>query len=147
MIKLVNELRADVFAQTYDFKPIGLRYFNIFCKRQGPDAAYAAMTPKWTAALLQGDEVFVNGDGEPSSDFCELDNTVQANLLAATIQNPDAVNQIYSIALCDRTSFNDLYKLIVANLIKPRQLPPTILSYRDFRAGDERYSLASISKA
>lgn len=145
--KLVNELYADVFARTYDFKLIGLRYFNIFGKRQDPNGAYAAVIPKWTAALLQGEEVFVNGDGETSRDFCYIDNAVQANLLAATTQNPDAVNQVYNVALGDRTSLNDLYKLIVASLSQYRQLPPAKLNYRDFRAGDVRHSLADISKA
>lgn len=145
--KLVNELYADVFAQTYDFKTIGLRYFNIFGKRQDPNGAYAAVIPKWTAALLQGEEVFVNGDGETSRDFCYIENAVQANMLAATTQNPDAVNQVYNIALGERTSLNDLYKLIVTSLAQHRQLPPTKLSYRGFRAGDVRHSLADISKA
>lgn len=145
--KLVNELYADVFARTYDFKTIGLRYFNIFGKRQDPNGAYAAVIPKWTAALLQGEEVFVNGDGETSRDFCYIENAVQANMLAATTQNPDAVNQVYNIALGERTSLNDLYKLIVASLAQHRQLPPAKLSYRGFRAGDVRHSLADISKA
>lgn len=145
--KLVNELYADVFASTYDFKTIGLRYFNIFGKRQDPDGAYAAVIPKWTAALIQGEEVFVNGDGETSRDFCHIDNAVQANLLAATTQNPAAVNQVYNVALGDRTSLNDLYKLIAASLAHHCQSPPSKLSYRDFRAGDVRHSLADISKA
>ena len=145
--KLVNELYADVFARTYDFRAIGLRYFNIFGKRQDPNGAYAAVIPKWTAALLHGDEVFVNGDGETSRDFCYIDNAVQANLLAATAQNPAALNQIYNVALGDRTSLNDLYKLIITSLAQHRQLPPAKLSYRDFRAGDVRHSLADISKA
>jgi UDP-N-acetylglucosamine 4-epimerase len=145
--KLVNELYADVFARTYDFKTIGLRYFNIFGKRQDPNGAYAAVIPKWTAALLKGEEVFVNGDGETSRDFCFVANAVQANLLAATTQNTDAVNQVYNIALGDRTSLNDLYKLIVASLSQIRQLPSAKLSYRDFRAGDVRHSLADIRKA
>jgi UDP-N-acetylglucosamine 4-epimerase len=145
--KLVNELYADVFARTYSFKPIGLRYFNIFGKRQDPNGAYAAVIPKWTTALLQGDEVFVNGDGETSRDFCYIDNAVQANLLAATTQNPEAVNQVYNVALGDRTSLNNLYKLIVANLAQHCQLPTSKLIYRDFRSGDVRHSLADISKA
>jgi UDP-N-acetylglucosamine 4-epimerase len=145
--KLVNELYADVFARTYDFKTIGLRYFNIFGKRKDPNGAYAAVIPKWTAALLQGEEVFVNGDGETSRDFCYIDNAVQANLLAAATQNSHAVNQVYNVALGDRTSLKDLYKLIVASLSQHRPLPPTTLSYRDFRAGDVRHSLADISKA
>jgi UDP-N-acetylglucosamine 4-epimerase len=145
--KLVNELYADVFARTYGFRPIGLRYFNIFGKRQDPNGAYAAVIPKWTAALLQGDEVFVNGDGETSRDFCYIDNAVQANLLAATTRNPAAVNQVYNVALGDRTSLNNLYKLIVANLARHCQLPTSKLIYRDFRSGDVRHSLADISKA
>jgi len=145
--KLVNELYADVFARTYDFKTIGLRYFNIFGKRQDPNGAYAAVIPKWTAALLQGEEVFVNGDGETSRDFCYIDNAVQANLLAATTINSEALNQVYNVALGDRTSLNDLYKLIAASLAQHCQLPASNLSYRDFRAGDVRHSLADISKA
>ncbi len=145
--KLVNELYADVFARTYDFKTIGLRYFNIFGKRQDPNGAYAAVIPKWTSALLQGDEVFVNGDGETSRDFCYIDNAVQANLLAAATTNSAAMNQVYNVALGDRTSLNDLYKLIAASLAQHCQLPDSKLSYRDFRAGDVRHSLADISKA
>jgi UDP-N-acetylglucosamine 4-epimerase len=145
--KLVNELYADVFARTYDFKTIGLRYFNIFGKRQDPNGAYAAVIPKWTAALLQGNEVFVNGDGETSRDFCYIDNAVQANLLAATTTNSEALNQVYNVALGDRTSLNDLYKLITTSLALHCQLPAFELSHRDFRAGDVRHSLADISKA
>ena len=145
--KLVNELYADVFARTYGFNTIGLRYFNIFGKRQDPDGAYAAVIPKWTAALIHGDEVFVNGDGETSRDFCFIDNAVQVNLLAATAINAAALNQVYNVALGERTSLNDLYKLIAASLAKHCQLPGPKLSYRDFRAGDVRHSLADISKA
>jgi UDP-N-acetylglucosamine 4-epimerase len=147
LTKLVNELYADVFARTYDFKTIGLRYFNIFGKRQDPSGAYAAVIPKWTAALLQGEEVFVNGDGETSRDFCHIENALQANLLAAITQNPAAVNQVYNIALGERTSLKDLYKLICDSLAQVSQLPASKLSYRDFRAGDVRHSLADISKA
>jgi UDP-N-acetylglucosamine 4-epimerase len=145
--KLVNELYADVFARTYNFKSIGLRYFNIFGKRQDPNGAYAAVIPKWTTALLQGEEVFVNGDGETSRDFCHIENAVQANLLAATTQNPAAVNQVYNIALGERTSLKDLYKLISDSLAQFSQLPASKLSYRDFREGDVRHSLADINKA
>jgi UDP-N-acetylglucosamine 4-epimerase len=145
--KLVNELYADVFARTYFFKTIGLRYFNIFGKRQDPNGAYAAVIPKWTAALIKGEEVFVNGDGETSRDFCHIENAVQANLLAATTENPAALNQVYNVALGDRTSLNDLYKLIASSLAQYCKLPNSKLSYRDFRAGDVRHSLADISKA
>lgn len=145
--KLVNELYADVFARTYGFKTIGLRYFNIFGKRQYPNGAYAAVIPKWAAALIRGDDVFINGDGETSRDFCFIDNAVQANLLAATTQNPAAVNQVYNVALGERTSLNELYELIAASLAEHCQLPAANLIHRDFRAGDVRHSLADISKA
>ncbi|MBF0420156.1 MAG: Vi polysaccharide biosynthesis UDP-N-acetylglucosaminuronic acid C-4 epimerase TviC [Magnetococcales bacterium] len=145
--KLVNELYADVFARTYRIEAIGLRYFNIFGKRQDPDGAYAAVIPKWTAALIQGEDVFVNGDGETSRDFCHVDNAVQANLLAATTKNLAAVNQVYNIALGDRTSLNELYRMISADLARHCQLPTSKLIYRDFRAGDVRHSLADISRA
>ena len=102
--KYVNELYADVFAKTYGFNCIGLRYFNVFGKRQDPNGAYAAVIPKWTAAMIQGEDVFINGDGETSRDFCYIDNTVQANLLAATTTNPDARNQVYNVAVGDRKS-------------------------------------------
>lgn len=145
--KLVNELYADVFARTYGFNTIGLRYFNVFGKRQDPNGAYAAVIPKWTAALIQGDDVFINGDGETSRDFCYVDNAVQANLLAAAAQNPEAVNQIYNVAVGERTSLNELYKLITASLAVYCQLPVANLIHHDFRAGDVRHSLANISKA
>ena len=145
--KLVNELYADVFARTYGFNTIGLRYFNVFGQRQDPDGAYAAVIPKWTAALIQGDGVFVNGDGETSRDFCFIDNAVQANLLAATTGNSAAANQVYNVALGEQTTLNELYKLITTTLAKHCQLVSQKLSYCDFRAGDVRHSLADISKA
>ena len=95
--KYVNELYADVFARTYGFKAIGLRYFNVFGKRQDPNGAYAAVIPKWTAAMIAGDDVFINGDGETSRDFCFIENTVQANILAAITQNDEAKNQVYNV--------------------------------------------------
>jgi UDP-N-acetylglucosamine 4-epimerase len=146
--KAVNELYASVFARTYDFKCIGLRYFNIFGKRQDPAGAYAAVIPKWVASILKGEEVFINGDGETSRDFCYIDNTVQMNLLAATSDNPDAANQVYNVALNDRTSLNQLYEMIQERLVvmKPN-LEKTGPIYRDFRAGDVRHSQADISKA
>jgi UDP-N-acetylglucosamine/UDP-N-acetylgalactosamine 4-epimerase len=145
--KLVNELYADVFARCYGFNTIGLRYFNVFGKRQDPNGAYAAVIPKWTAALLQGDNVFINGDGETSRDFCFIDNAVQANLLAATTQNPEAVNQIYNVAVGERTSLKELYQLIASSLAPQCKLSPSNPIYRDFRSGDVRHSLADISKA
>jgi UDP-N-acetylglucosamine 4-epimerase len=146
--KLVNEQYADVFARAYGFKTIGLRYFNIFGAHQDPEGAYAAVVPKWTSAMIHNEPVFINGDGETSRDFCYIANTVQANLLAATAEHPDAANQVYNVAVGDRTTLNDLFEAIRATL-EPRfpHLKGFKPSYRDFRAGDVRHSLADISKA
>lgn len=144
--KYVNELYADVFAKTYGFNCIGLRYFNVFGKRQDPNGAYAAVIPKWTAAMIQGDELFINGDGETSRDFCFIENTVQMNLLAATAPD-EAKNEVYNVAVGDRTTLNDLFHALQAALAengKPYTCKPV---YRDFRAGDVRHSQADISKA
>ena len=146
--KVVNELYASVFAKTYGFRSIGLRYFNIFGKRQDPNGAYAAVIPRWVASILEGEEVFINGDGETSRDFCYIDNTVQMNLLAATSDNPDSVDQIYNVALNDRTSLNQLYEMIQNRLLSLRpDLEKKEPTYRDFRAGDVRHSQADIRKA
>jgi len=145
--KYVNELYADVFARTYSFQSIGLRYFNVFGPRQDPNGAYAAVIPKWTAALLAGDDVFINGDGETSRDFCFIANAVQANLLAATTISPDAKNQIYNVAVSDRTTLNTLFKLLRDNLIDHGVSKGMQPIYRDFRAGDVRHSQADIGKA
>ncbi len=146
--KLVNEHYAQVFARCYDFKTIGLRYFNIFGRRQDPEGAYAAVIPKWVAAMIDKQDVFINGDGETSRDFCYIDNAVQANLLAATTDNPDATDQVYNVAVGDRTTLNDLFFKIRGILSKDfgylADIEPV---YRDFRPGDVRHSLADISKA
>ena len=146
--KLVNELYADVFSKAYDFKTIGLRYFNIFGRRQDPKGAYAAVIPKWIAAMLSNQPVYINGDGETSRDFCYIENTIQANILAATITSSDAVNQVYNVAVGDRTSLNQLYWNIQEILIK---IYPHLKNkspiYREFRSGDVRHSLADINKA
>ena len=144
--KYVNELYADVFARTYGFKTIGLRYFNVFGKRQDPNGAYAAVIPKWTAAMIAGDDVFINGDGETSRDFCFIENTVQANILAATTQNDEAKNQVYNVAVGDRTTLNDLFNAIKAALNENGVTYTKEPVYRDFRAGDVRHSQASIEK-
>ena len=144
--KYVNELYADVFARTYGFKAIGLRYFNVFGKRQDPNGAYAAVIPKWTAAMIAGDDVFINGDGETSRDFCFIENTVQANILAATTQNDEAKNQVYNVAVGDRTTLNDLFNAIKAALNENGVTYTKEPVYRDFRAGDVRHSQASIEK-
>ena len=146
--KYVNELYADVFARSYGFNTIGLRYFNIFGRRQDPEGAYAAVIPKWVASMIANEAVYINGDGETSRDFCYIDNTVQANILAATTDNPEAVNQVYTVAVGDRTTLNELCEHIRALLV-PRfpHLATFKPTYRDFRAGDVRHSLADISKA
>ena len=171
--KYVNELYAEVFARCYGFNAIGLRYFNVFGPRQDPNGAYAAVIPKWTAALLQGDAVYINGDGETSRDFCFVANAVQANLLAATVSthspalpplpqgegrgegspNPapttpsPAVNQVYNVAVGDRTTLNILFALLRDNLAAYGVSASAQPVYRDFRAGDVRHSQADISKA
>lgn len=146
--KVVNELYADVFSKTYGMECIGLRYFNVFGRRQDPAGAYAAVIPKWTAALIKGEPVYINGDGETSRDFCYIDNAVQANLLAATTKNPDAVNQVYNVAVGDRTTLNALYGEIQQQLFsRYPHLAYAKPTYRNFRPGDVRHSLADISKA
>lgn len=145
--KYVNELYADVFARCYGFQTIGLRYFNVFGRRQDPDGAYAAVIPKWTAALLKGETVFINGDGETSRDFCYVANAVQANILAATTQNPEAKNQVYNVAVGDRTTLNTLFRLLREHLMAHGVSPDVQPTYRDFRAGDVRHSQAATDKA
>lgn len=144
--KYVNELYADVFARTYSFKAIGLRYFNVFGKRQDPNGAYAAVIPKWTAAMIAGDDVFINGDGETSRDFCFIENTVQANILAATTQNEEAKNKVYNVAVGDRTTLNNLFNVIKTALNENNVIYNKDPVYQDFRAGDVRHSQASIEK-
>ena len=144
--KYVNELYAGVYAKTYGFKTIGLRYFNVFGQRQDPNGAYAAVIPKWTADMIKGEDVFINGDGETSRDFCFIENTIQMNILAATAKD-EAKDNVYNVAVGDRTTLNELYKAIQVALeecdIEVTQEPVC----RDFRAGDVRHSQANISKA
>ena len=144
--KYVNELYADVFARTYGFESIGLRYFNVFGKRQDPDGAYAAVIPKWTASMIKGEEVFINGDGETSRDFCFIDNTVQVNILAATAPK-QARNAVYNVAVGGRTTLNTLFEDIKTALINNDVSVNLAPTYRDFRAGDVRHSQADISKS
>ena len=146
--KYVNELYADVFGKTYGLQSIGLRYFNVFGPRQDPDGAYAAVIPKWISSMIKSESIYINGDGETSRDFCFVQNAVQANLLAATVDNAEAVNQVYNVAVGDRTTLNELYAQIKTNLLKnsPHLTDPSPI-YGDFRAGDVRHSLADISKA
>src|SRR5437867_880796 len=146
--KYVNELYAQVFASCYGMQTIGLRYFNVFGPRQDPDGPYAAVIPKWIAAMIKNDPVKINGDGETSRDFCYVDNAVQMNLLAATTTNPKAVNQVYNVAVNERTSLNELFALLRERLLlyypHLKRYQPV---YRDFRPGDVRHSQADISKA
>ncbi|EOD79079.1 UDP-glucose 4-epimerase [Grimontia indica] len=144
--KYVNELYAAVFAKTYGFKSIGLRYFNVFGPRQDPNGAYAAVIPKWTYAMLNGLDVFVNGDGETSRDFCFIENTVQMNILAATADD-EAKDAVYNVALGDRTTLNELYGTIRSSLTAKNINVKGELIYRDFRDGDVRHSQADITKA
>ncbi|HFQ5040320.1 TPA: NAD-dependent epimerase/dehydratase family protein [Vibrio vulnificus] len=144
--KYVNELYAGVYARTYGFKTIGLRYFNVFGRRQDPNGAYAAVIPKWTAAMIKGDDVFINGDGETSRDFCYIDNVVQMNLLAATAGG-EAKDEVYNVAVGDRTTLNDLFYAIKSALNQNGVSVEGDPIYRDFRAGDVRHSQADVSKA
>lgn len=144
--KYVNELYADVFARSYGFKTIGLRYFNVFGKRQDPNGAYAAVIPKWTAAMVRGEDVFINGDGDTSRDFCFIENAVQANLLAATAVD-SAKNEVYNVAVGDRTTLNDLFGALKSALAENGVVYDKEPVYRDFRPGDVRHSQADIGKA
>ncbi|QEA40051.1 Vi polysaccharide biosynthesis UDP-N-acetylglucosaminuronic acid C-4 epimerase TviC [Pistricoccus aurantiacus] len=144
--KYVNELYADVFARAYDFKSVGLRYFNVFGPRQDPDGAYAAVIPKWTAAMLTDETLYINGDGETSRDFCFIDNAVQTNLLAALAEG-DAQGQVYNVAVNARTSLNQLFDYLRTALAEQGVEYARDPIYRDFRPGDVRHSQADISKA
>ncbi len=146
--KYANELYADVFARCYGINSIGLRYFNIFGPRQDPDGAYAAVIPKWIAQFIGQEPVYINGDGKTSRDFCYVQNAIQANILAATTQNPEALNQIYNVAVSGRTTLNELFELgrslLVGQFPWLKDYRPT---YREFREGDVLHSQADISKA
>ncbi|EGQ8523572.1 TPA: Vi polysaccharide biosynthesis UDP-N-acetylglucosaminuronic acid C-4 epimerase TviC [Vibrio parahaemolyticus] len=144
--KYVNELYADVFNRTYGFKTIGLRYFNVFGKRQDPNGSYAAVIPRWSSDLINNKEVFINGDGDTSRDFCFIDNTVQMNILAATATDIEKA-QVYNVAVGDRTTLNELYHSIQESLSKNGINNNNKPTYRDFRVGDVRHSQADISKA
>jgi UDP-N-acetylglucosamine 4-epimerase len=144
--KYVNELYASVYARTYGFKTIGLRYFNVFGQRQDPDGAYAAVIPKWTASMIQGEDVFINGDGETSRDFCFIENTVQMNILAATAPD-EAKDEVYNVAVGDRTTLNELYEAIQLALQQNDIEATSAPIFQDFRVGDVRHSQADVSKA
>lgn len=146
--KYLNELYADVFSRCYGIETVGLRYFNVFGPRQDPNGAYAAVIPRWVAEMLSNKRSVINGDGETSRDFCFVANAVQANLRAALTENPEALNQVYNVAVGERTTLNQLHESIAAALGAVRSdlriRPP---EYADFRPGDVRHSLADIGKA
>lgn len=144
--KYVNELYAEVFAKMYGFKSIGLRYFNVFGKRQDPNGAYAAVIPKWISAMLMDKDIYINGDGETSRDFSFIENTVQMNILAATADD-SAKGEVYNVAYGERTSLNELVEFIKNDLGSNGIKYAGNIIYRDFRKGDVRHSLADISKA
>jgi UDP-N-acetylglucosamine 4-epimerase len=146
--KAMNEVYAGVFARAYNLNSIGLRYFNVFGPRQDPAGAYAAVIPRWIAALLQRKPVHIYGDGETSRDFSYIDNVVQANLLAATTDNSAALNKVFNIAIAETTTLNQLFHLI-QNILRQgdSSIPQQEPIYNDFRPGDVRHSHASIEKA
>ena len=148
VMKMTNELYAGVFARTYGMETIGLRYFNVFGRRQDPNGAYAAVIPKWVGSLLSNEEVYINGDGETSRDFTYIDNVIQMNLLAGMTENTQAFAQAFNVAVGGRNTLNELYTIInqeLAKNVEAFQTRPAI--YRDFRAGDIRHSNANITKA
>jgi UDP-N-acetylglucosamine 4-epimerase len=146
--KCVNELYAEMFARCYGFPSIGLRYFNVFGPRQDPNGAYAAVIPMWVAGMIRNEPVFINGDGKTTRDFCYVDNAVQANLLAALVDDPVAVNQVYNVAMGEMTSLEELFRMI-RSMLEPRypRLRDFRPIYRESRAGDVRFSLGDIDKA
>ncbi|WP_417694274.1 NAD-dependent epimerase/dehydratase family protein [Pseudomonas sp.] len=144
--KYVNELYADVFYKSYGFNTIGLRYFNVFGKRQDPNGAYAAVIPKWTAAIILDESININGDGSTSRDFCFIENVVQANLLAATEEKNQALNNVYNVAVNARTSLEELFSMLKAMLTDLGVSYAKEPVYKDFRAGDVLHSQASIEK-
>jgi len=146
--KYVNELYANIFSEIYNLQSIGLRYFNIFGKRQDPNGAYAAVIPQWISSTLAGEEIYINGNGSTSRDFCYIENAVQANILAAMSSEPMANNTVYNVALNNRTSLNELYQYIkkyILELIPNMDIKDP--KFRDFRVGDVLHSQADISKA
>ena len=146
--KQMGEQYAYILGKTYDFPSIGLRYFNVFGARQTFEGGYAAVIPTWITSMLRGEPVYINGDGSTSRDFCYIANAVQANLLAGTTANPDALNRAYNVAVGERTTLATLFDMLKSGL---RERDASLLDvqpvYRDFRAGDVPHSLADIGKA
>jgi UDP-N-acetylglucosamine 4-epimerase len=145
--KYVNELYAGVFQRAYGLEVVGLRYFNVFGRRQDPNGPYAAVIPLWVGNLLTGEPCRINGDGETSRDFCYIDNVLQANLLAATAEGDGVTGEVYNVAYGDRMTLNELFHLIRDGLAAHRaELGAAEPVYGDFRPGDVRHSQADISK-
>ena len=146
--KQANELYALNFRRCFGLESIGLRYFNVFGAKQDPRGPYAAVIPKWIEAMIGGEPVFINGDGETTRDFCHVSDVVQANVLAATVGKAEAVNQVYNIAVGRGTTLNELFRVVRdelrAHAPHVKQLAP---QYRDFRPGDIRHSQADITRA
>ena len=152
-MKATNELYGSVFQKVYGMETLGLRYFNVFGRRQDPNGAYAAVIPKWVSSLLAGEEVYINGDGETSRDFTYIDNVIQMNILAGLTDNPEAFGEAFNVAVGGRNTLNELYRIIVDNLSEQFNIQHATFNipkgpvYRDFRPGDIRHSNADISKA
>lgn len=146
--KYVNELYADVFKKTYDFDTIGLRYFNVFGRKQNPNGAYAAVIPKFVMQFMNHESPLINGGGEYSRDFTYIDNVILMNLLALTVENENALNQVYNTAFGERTTLNDLVKYLKEYLVEfDKDIAKVEVIYGDYRKGDVPHSLASIEKA
>lgn len=146
LTKLSNEMYSEVYSKVFDFHSIGLRYFNVFGKRQTPNSQYAAVIPKWIAAMIDNKDVHIYGDGKTSRDFCYVENVIQINILASIAGTNKS--DVYNVAVGKQSSLNELYEIIRNNL--QSKLNSTIKSnivYEDFRKGDVRHSLADISKA
>ncbi len=146
--KLIDEIYAGVYARTYGLETIGLRYFNVFGPRQDPNGPYAAVIPRWIAAIAKGHKVEIYGDGLTSRDFCYVANVVQANLLAALANSNTAINRVFNIGTGQKTTLNQLYQTIleITQRLKPGLTPPPV-EYKDFRPGDVRHSQADITAA
>jgi len=146
--KYVNELYADVFSRSYGLQSIGLRYFNVFGRRQNPNGEYAAVIPRWISTLMESKPIFINGDGSTTRDFCYVDNAVQANILAGVVEDDAALNQVFNIAVGDRTSLLDLFDFMRDKIAERNSVVRSLApEFRPFRSGDVQHSQADISKA
>jgi UDP-N-acetylglucosamine 4-epimerase len=146
--KYVNELYADVFSKTYGLETIGLRYFNVFGRKQDPNGAYAAVIPKFVSQLMKGESPVINGDGNYSRDFTYIDNVIQANLLSLVTTNEKAINTVYNVAFGDRNTLNDLMGYLKEYLSKfDSKISNVEVVYGPNRAGDIPHSHASVDKA